>query len=73
MTSFDFWLLAIIVWGYVAGSTLAGMLLGHWYLIAPDLSFRPLRRAVYLIFAALGVQAAAVAVALLTADGAVRV
>lgn len=56
----------------LAGSTLAGMLLGHWYLIAPDLSFRPLRRAVYLIFAGVGVQAAAVAVALLTADGAVR-
>src|SRR5580704_55752 len=30
----------------LAGSTLAGMLLGHWYLIAPVLSFRPLRRAV---------------------------
>lgn len=56
----------------LAGSTLAGMLLGHWYLIAPDLSFRPLRRAVYLIFAAVAVQALAVAVALATADGAVR-
>ncbi len=56
----------------LAGSTLAGMLLGHWYLISPDLSFRPLRRAVYLIFAAVGVQAVAVAVALLTADSAVR-
>ena len=56
----------------LAGSTLAGMLLGHWYLIAPDLSFRPLRRAVYLVFAAVAVQAVAVAVALATADGAVR-
>jgi hypothetical protein len=56
----------------LAGSTLAGMLLGHWYLISPDLSFRPLRRAVYLIFAAVGVQAVAVAVALVTADASVR-
>jgi hypothetical protein len=51
----------------LAGSTLAGMLLGHWYLIAPDLSFRPLRRVVYLIFAAVAVQAVAVAVAVATA------
>jgi len=56
----------------LAGSTLAGMLLGHWYLIAPDLSCRPLRRAVYLIFAAVAVQALAVAVALATADSGVR-
>jgi hypothetical protein len=56
----------------LAGSTLAGMLLGHWYLIAPDLSFRPLRRAVYLIFAAVAVQAVAVAVALATADASGR-
>jgi hypothetical protein len=56
----------------LAGSALAGMLLGHWYLIAPDLSFRPLRRAVLLIFAALGVQAAAIALALGTAGDAVR-
>lgn len=56
----------------LSGSTLAGMLLGHWYLIAPDLSFRPLRRAVVLIFIALGVQAVAVAVALAGAGGALR-
>jgi hypothetical protein len=56
----------------LSGSTLAGMLLGHWYLIVPDLSFRPLRRAALLIFIALGVQAVAVAVALATAGGAIR-
>jgi hypothetical protein len=51
-----------------AGATLAGMLLGHWYLIAPNLSFRPLRLAVYLIFATAALQAAAIAVALLAAN-----
>jgi hypothetical protein len=65
-------LVAVLPAALLAGSTLAGMLLGHWYLIAPDLSFRPLRRAVHLIFAALAVQATAVALALATADGAVR-
>jgi len=52
----------------LGGSTLAGMLLGHWYLIAPDLTFRPLRRAVYGIFVAVAVQVATIAGALLTAD-----
>lgn len=56
----------------LAGSTLAGMLLGHWYLIAPDLSFRPLRHAVGVIFAAVAVQAVAVVGALLVAGGAER-
>jgi len=56
----------------LAGSTLAGMLLGHWYLIAPDLSFRPLRLAVHLIFVAVAIQALAVGIALATADAAVR-
>ena len=55
-----------------AGATLAGMLLGHWYLIAPDLSFRPLRLAVYLIFATAAVQVAAIVVGLLAADPAQR-
>ena len=51
----------------LSGATLAGMLLGHWYLIAPDLTFRPLRRAVYAIFLALLVQAATIAGALIVA------
>jgi hypothetical protein len=41
-----------------AGCALAGMLLGHWYLIAPSMSFRPLRQVIALMFIALGVQAA---------------
>jgi hypothetical protein len=56
----------------LAGSALAGMLLGHWYLIAPDLTFRPLRRAVYVVFLAVAVQGAAIAGALLAAGATER-
>ena len=52
----------------LGGAVLAGMLLGHWYLIAPDLSFAPLRRAVYLIFSAVAVQAASIAAAVALAS-----
>jgi hypothetical protein len=52
----------------LGGGALGGMLLGHWYLIAPDLTFRPLRRAVYGIFVAVGIQVAALAGALASAD-----
>jgi hypothetical protein len=52
----------------LCGSALCGMLLGHWYLIAPELTFRPLRRAVYVVFIAVAVQAAAIVGALLHAD-----
>jgi hypothetical protein len=41
----------------VAGSALAGMLLGHWYLVAPNLSFRPLRRAIDIVFVSVAIQA----------------
>jgi len=53
----------------LAGSTIAGMLLGHWYLISPDLSFRPLRRAVYLIFVAVAVQVLGIGTALGVSHG----
>jgi len=56
----------------LGGSALCGMLLGHWYLIAPDLIFRPLRRAVYGIFLAVAVQVAAIVGALLIADADAR-
>jgi len=52
----------------LCGSALSGMLLGHWYLLAPDLTFRPLRRAVYFVFAAVLVQGASITVALLLAQ-----
>jgi hypothetical protein len=56
----------------LAGSAVSGMLLGHWYLISPGLSFRPLRQAVYLIFVSLAVQAAVLVVAVLGARSAIR-
>jgi hypothetical protein len=48
------------------------MLLGHWYLVAPNLSFRPLRRAIDIVFLAVAVQAAVIVVVLLTSASAVR-
>lgn len=56
----------------LSGSTLAGMLLGHWYLIAPDLSFRPLRLAVGLVGITLALQAAAVGIGVAGADATTR-
>ncbi len=56
----------------VSGSALAGMLLGHWYLVAPNLSFRPLRRAIDIVFIAVAVQAAVIVFVLLTSASAVR-
>lgn len=49
-------LLAFVPAAFLAGSAVSGMLLGHWYLISPGLSFRPLRQSVYLIFVAVAVQ-----------------
>lgn len=54
------------------GAVLGGMLLGHWYLIAPDMTFKPLRRAVYLIYGAVGVTACAIVAAFATAPPAHR-
>lgn len=56
----------------LAGSALAGMLLGHWYLVAPNLSFRPLRRAIDIVFIAVGIQAVAIALVVLTSSSTVR-
>ncbi|GAC1337430.1 MAG: hypothetical protein NVSMB29_01790 [Candidatus Dormibacteria bacterium] len=53
----------------LGGTALAGMLLGHSYLVAPERTFRPLRRAVYAVFLALGVQAAALVAVLLAGSG----
>lgn len=39
------------------GSVNAAMLLGHWYLVTPRLSPRPLRRMMWLLIATLGAQA----------------
>jgi hypothetical protein len=56
----------------LAGSALAGMLLGHWYLVAPSLSFRPLRLAIYAVLAAVAVQTLALAAVLATASPSAR-
>jgi hypothetical protein len=56
----------------VSGSALAGMLLGHWYLVAPNLSFRPPRRAIDIVFAAVAIQAAVIVLVILTAGSTVR-
>jgi len=51
------------------GSVAAAMLLGHWYLVTPSLSPRPLRRMVWLLIAALVAQALAFGVAVATIPG----
>jgi hypothetical protein len=56
----------------VSGSALAGMLLGHWYLVAPNLSFRPLRRAIDIVFIAVALQAAVIVLVVLTSTSTVR-
>jgi hypothetical protein len=56
----------------VSGSALAGMLLGHWYLVAPNLSFRPLRRAIDIVFVSVALQAAVIVVVILTSGSTVR-
>ena len=56
----------------LGGGALAGMLLGHWYLVTPSLSFRPLRLSIYTVFAAVAIDSAAIAIALVTAAPATR-
>jgi hypothetical protein len=56
----------------LSGSALAGMLLGHWYLVAPNLSFRPLRRAIDIVFIAVAVQAVVIVLVILTSGSTVR-
>lgn len=56
----------------VEGSALAGMLLGHWYLVSPSLSFRPLRQIINIVFTTLAIEAAVIAVALAVAGGSLR-
>jgi hypothetical protein len=56
----------------LSGSALAGMLLGHWYLVAPNLSFRPLRRAIDIVFVAVALQAAVIVLVILTSGSTVR-
>jgi hypothetical protein len=48
------------------GAVNAAMLLGHWYLVTPKLSPAPLRRLMWILVAALALQAAAFVIAVLT-------
>lgn len=52
------------------GSTMAAMLLGHWYLVTPRLSPTPLRRMMVLLLAGLVLQGVAFAAALLVVPAA---
>jgi hypothetical protein len=64
-------LLAFLSAALLGGSALAGMLLGHWYLVTPNMSFRPLRLSIYAVFGAVAVDCAVIAIALL-GNGAAR-
>lgn len=64
--------IAFVPAALVSGSALAGMLLGHWYLVAPNLSFRPLRRAIDVVFAAVALQAVVIVLVVLTSGTTVR-
>ena len=46
------------------GAVNAAMLLGHWYLVTPKLSPAPLRRMMWLLIVALGLQAVAFVIAI---------
>ncbi len=59
----------LLVVGLALGAVNAAMLLGHWYLVTPRLSPVPLRRMMWLLLAALVVQGALFAVAVITVPG----
>src|SRR4029077_8063954 len=59
----------LLVGAVALGSVAAAMLLGHWYLVTPSLSPRPLRRMVWLLIGALIAQALAFGVAVATVPG----
>jgi hypothetical protein len=64
--------LAFSVGALLLGCSLSGMLLGHWYLISPNMSFRPLRQAVWMVFAAVAVEAAVIVGVIATSDPSTR-
>lgn len=55
----------LILTAVAVGAVTAAMLLGHWYLVTPKLSPTPLRRMMWLLLAALGLQAILFAVAVI--------
>ena len=64
-------ILAFVPAALLGGTALSGMLLGHWYLVTPSLSFRPLRISIYAVFAAVAVSGGVIAFELAT-HGSVR-
>ena len=64
--------LAFVPAALLGGAALAGMLLGHWYLVMPNLSFKALRLSTYAVFAAVVLECAGMVVALATTAPAVR-
>ena len=63
---------AFAIGALLLGTCLSGMLLGHWYLISPNMSFRPLRQAVWMVFAAVAVEVATIVAVLVTTDSNTR-
>jgi hypothetical protein len=55
----------LILAALALGAVSAAMLLGHWYLVTPKLSPTPLRRMMWLLLAALGLQALAFVLAIM--------
>ena len=53
--------LAFLPAALLGGAALGGMLLGHWYLVTPNLSFRPLRLAIYAVFLAIAIDCGVIA------------
>jgi hypothetical protein len=56
----------LILAAVALGAASAAMLLGHWYLVTPKLSPAPLRRLVWLLIGALGLQAVCFGIAVVT-------
>ena len=59
----------LILAALALGAVNAAMLLGHWYLVTPQLSPRPLRRMMWLLIGALVLQAVAFGAALIVVGG----
>ena len=67
--SSGFFAIQLVLVALALGSVAAAMLLGHWYLVTPSLSPRPLRRMVWLLIGALVLQVLAFGVAVATIPG----
>jgi hypothetical protein len=61
---------SVVTGALVIGSAMSGMLLGHWYLVTPGLSPRPLRTMTLVLLGALAAQALLLPVWLFFAGGA---